>query len=749
MQIPKQKINSLLFLKKNKNGQVAIFVALIFQILFVFFAMVINVGLLIHHKINLQNSADLAAYYGAMKQAEVLNAMAHVNYQIRQSWKLFSWRYRVFGTYAHKLPNNPTETIHPGVIAFSTSETPNMATFTGLNNNRNAESRDAEPLWHQRPLFCISHQGLSGWPKENLCKVDRNTVASGEAFQVRNPSQIPIAGGHIGTNVSTSVNDAIVSLAVKSQELCTASRRMNYAVAGTMLFGFQADQAIRKVTFKKLYETLIEASQDAGSAKDLNNESMAEGTFKTLINNLTEPNRKSIGDNWNSPKGNSEYEVSFGLGDPACENFSSGASDSSAFTSHDIFPDVFFLSSTCSKASGENQTYIPAHLSKFDNSDDNCSSATDPVLQYACKIKDLVYASQSELQMSLGYSKNPKCLPYTGIKVSTTPKIPFMPTEIKLTARSYAQAFGGSIGPQWNKKYLETAAATNQPSQVESGLSPILVSGNSSITGSISNSTEGANFAKYPGDQFGLGSDSVLSHYSAALSDPTVRKPTLDSWKHIIQNNFEDMMIQNNDLFRKLELTAVVPNLFDITYYSIEPNFFNLYYTKIIRRIGQKVSISAMNGEFDIRPDLGSKKENQGYTNYSIKDQLSEITEIINRPLTNLNTTLANAFPWMVTNQGNVLTSWNFSKFGDYMNNPKDSDFWKNYIGVCWENADRNKQVDNTYLTDSEIEPSTQSTKAPTTGNCITGGRTGFSIRLINEKLLTETFKAKLPTGWE
>ena len=66
----------------NSRGQAAIFVALIFNVLFVFFAMAINVGLVVHDKINLQNSADLAAYYAASKQAEMLNVIAHQNYQI-------------------------------------------------------------------------------------------------------------------------------------------------------------------------------------------------------------------------------------------------------------------------------------------------------------------------------------------------------------------------------------------------------------------------------------------------------------------------------------------------------------------------------------------------------------------------------------------------------------------------------------------------------------------------------------------
>ncbi|MFP5520557.1 MAG: TadE/TadG family type IV pilus assembly protein, partial [Bdellovibrionia bacterium] len=98
----------------NTKGQVAIFVALVFQVLFLFFAMVINVGLLVHHKINLQNSVDMAAYYGAMKMAENMNAMAHVNYQIRQSWKLLAFRYRILGTSGEsQLKENSGRQTHP------------------------------------------------------------------------------------------------------------------------------------------------------------------------------------------------------------------------------------------------------------------------------------------------------------------------------------------------------------------------------------------------------------------------------------------------------------------------------------------------------------------------------------------------------------------------------------------------------------------------------------------------------------
>jgi len=81
---------------KKMKGQITIFVALVFVVLFTVFGMTISMGMFIHDKINLQNATDLASYYVASKQAEMLDAIAHSNYQIRQSWKLAAFRYRVF-----------------------------------------------------------------------------------------------------------------------------------------------------------------------------------------------------------------------------------------------------------------------------------------------------------------------------------------------------------------------------------------------------------------------------------------------------------------------------------------------------------------------------------------------------------------------------------------------------------------------------------------------------------------------------
>jgi hypothetical protein len=70
--------------------------------LFTLFAFSINVGMLVHSKIALQNAADLAAYAGASTQARQLTEISHLNYYMRQVYKKFIFRYYVLGNIAQK-----------------------------------------------------------------------------------------------------------------------------------------------------------------------------------------------------------------------------------------------------------------------------------------------------------------------------------------------------------------------------------------------------------------------------------------------------------------------------------------------------------------------------------------------------------------------------------------------------------------------------------------------------------------------
>ncbi|MBU6375542.1 MAG: hypothetical protein KGQ59_06065, partial [Bdellovibrionales bacterium] len=64
---------------------------------FLFFAFVVNTGMLVHAKINLQNAADVAAYAGASVQARQLDAIGALNYDLRRQYKRFLYRYINFG----------------------------------------------------------------------------------------------------------------------------------------------------------------------------------------------------------------------------------------------------------------------------------------------------------------------------------------------------------------------------------------------------------------------------------------------------------------------------------------------------------------------------------------------------------------------------------------------------------------------------------------------------------------------------
>lgn len=92
-------------LKKNnkEKGQISIFIGSMLLTFFLFLAFVLNTGMIVNAKINLQNAADLAAYAGASVQARQLNDIGYLNYEMRRVYKKFLFRYYVIGN-----SNQPT-----------------------------------------------------------------------------------------------------------------------------------------------------------------------------------------------------------------------------------------------------------------------------------------------------------------------------------------------------------------------------------------------------------------------------------------------------------------------------------------------------------------------------------------------------------------------------------------------------------------------------------------------------------------
>ena len=123
-------------------------------------AFIINVGLFVKAKINLQNATDAAAFAGASVQARQLTNMAYVNWEIRNTFKEWMFKYYVlgqtgqFGVKSNGQPHNLNDgnLSSPGVANFYL-ETP-------------TQSGTADFDKYNLPSICIHNSSFS-----NICQI--------------------------------------------------------------------------------------------------------------------------------------------------------------------------------------------------------------------------------------------------------------------------------------------------------------------------------------------------------------------------------------------------------------------------------------------------------------------------------------------------------------------------------------------------------------------------------------------------
>lgn len=84
-------------MKKSESGQISVMVGIMMLTFLMLFVFVINTGMLVNAKINLQNAADMAAYSGASVQARQLTHISYLNYEMRRQWKKLIFRLYVVG----------------------------------------------------------------------------------------------------------------------------------------------------------------------------------------------------------------------------------------------------------------------------------------------------------------------------------------------------------------------------------------------------------------------------------------------------------------------------------------------------------------------------------------------------------------------------------------------------------------------------------------------------------------------------
>jgi hypothetical protein len=679
----RSKFELQLRLLRQERGQAAIFVALIFQVLFVFFAMVINVGLLVHQKINLQNSVDLAAYYGAMKQAEELNAIAHMNYQIRQAWKLLMFRYQQIGS-------GGDDTLHP---------------YSYTTKTFRSES-DAQP-YDRANVFCYAYEPFEPQINgENYCRKMPSEMG--------NPQTIPIPGRSSFSAGSSLISfDAVIisistNLVNQAMKACERISGLNWFGLARYLAGYKMDLANRK---KALYIVANGMSKSTEDFLDLDGNSAREGILKTLKKNLSPENRDSFKE--------TDLKVYNSLGSADC-GFADEQLPPKWLSETSIHPTFYYADTDCVSAGNTSVNFVlkiinedPNGLPKYPAGYTNAINALKPYILEP----DGSTPSTKLYKSALGFEKNPWCMAYVKVEAQTTPSIPFSPFgKVTLKAKAFAKPFGGKIGPWYGTTWNRGAASSDKAKRIDDRVPERVGPGEfPDYTATTKAANLQPNYSRYVGDP--LGTRSKLSTGYLGKEIHSMGKLSYSWWDHILKENLEDASSSGDPLawdsdtnkappMRNLEIAAISPDHFDLNYYSVEPDYYRNYLVRLEQRKDK--------GRVSFRGDLGSRrdKSDQKMLKFSVKDQVAVTNDATKPPVQTEKLT------YLVTKVYSLLNSWQGKDHENYVIDPTR-------FGMCGSNSPPESN--------SSVIKDDKGPEKAAPGNCIDGGRVGYSVKLVDE----------------
>ena len=695
---------------RNAKGQMAIFFVLSFQMLFILFAMTINVTLVVHDKINLQNSLDLAVYYGASKQAEVLNAISHINYQMRQNYKLLAWRYRVLSS----------------VTLTQGGELKDFPVYreAWCPQNREGKGRPCHPIPNSKCKTTIYPNGYcdiaynvcvsaSAWSRSIKDGQGSINICLNDGFD---PPQIePLK--NIATFISAN------ALAAAAQEKlrdsinvsCGKEKSLNKIMANLFLSHFRLDQKDRKIMIKAIYDASLK------QGRDLDGNFIEDGARKVFRKNLNFTNQK----NYRHQIEGTEFFNSL-----TERNFEE------IFEAINILPILFFLrlDGTC----GGNSVPLITNKEDFDtikfkNFTDAYQDLFD--LNMRDRVSNIDHNNLGTL--TLGFSKKLEPLIfYAGISNLNYSYLPQLfspkPSEVEkrqLKALSFAKPFGSQIGPDYNDKNIDPI------------IHPQILGNASTVSVDFYNSQP--NYSRYPGDKWGLIDRQIHDPAGTPFlikTDSNTGSPyRIDSFDHLqtsdaLSRTEKDGTLIPNHFVRLMEMAAVFPDLFDLTYYNISPSYMTTYFPRICSLIGQGGSCGPIvYGESEsqafIRGDFGYDPQEAAMHGYYMQQNAggpkihssiwpwfllkgeNKVGQPVNvKPFRTETTNFEDftqmiRYPYWVQDPAHFLTSWlpptiNKSRYEDY-SFPED-------FAKCYKPTD----------------------KVPSA--CAVGGRAGYSVKLFS-----------------
>lgn len=385
------------------------------------FAFVINTGMLVNAKINLQNAADLAAYAGASVQARQLTQIGYLNYEMRRQYKKFLFRIYVLG--------NMAQEGFPSTVGASQSKTP-MTYVADLSTNTD----------YRIPVTCVIFNA-----SDNYCHIENLP-------EIRIPPVNPL------DSVTEILAGQLQAIELIRQNNCYALGHTNLML--NMLWLYNADPDLKNFSSTDTLQTNTAKTLQAlatglGIIPRLMILKWRINTLASYVNagaqrNLTLEQVSSLA----SSPDPSQYERSiqafysayytlgnhaFPGGSISMEELLPGDGNGSALLKLNDIKDRFdtyaidFDTSGSGTGSGLG---AGANLGALQgqNRGSACNSYAIPV--------------SIPKPIAFGVYKDPSILTYYAIKLTATARVLFSPFgDIQMTAYAAAQPFGSRIGP--------------------------------------------------------------------------------------------------------------------------------------------------------------------------------------------------------------------------------------------------------------------------------------------------------------
>ena len=785
---------------KSAKGQVAIFVVLIFQVLFILFAMTINIAMVAYDKINFQNSLDLAAYYGAKKQAEVLNAMAHINYQMRQNWKLLAWRYRILGTLIQ--PNGGTAPDYwcpqNSVAKYNTTTNDNCRVNSSLPISFQNQCQNAQSIFSGTQVYgngycdlyyfiCISQElWKRGIKRENQNFCNKKEVS------IQPITSLPIVAGfmeeaHLGASGVQDLKDRV-------GKSCPTEGALNWLMTQFFMTHFRLDQKDRKVMIEEIYNQTLKVG------KDLDGASLFKGSAKVFCGNLSRANKE------NAKELCSSYSKDKGL---KYFNSFEGKEFKNLFGKLNVWPVLQFLYTekkdtsfrTCPMKTGlhlRTKKLITKNPSPNifkdvkailkSSSHSLFGSLTDEVeklFAFNSRINFLRIHKDPIRDLTLAFFKKKDQTLYYGLKAefdyeSKNQVFSLNLSEpIKFKASAFAKPFGSSFGPQpeQNDPLIPVHRVPNHPSQ-----SPSLIPNSNQINSVLLQ----PNHSRFPGDKWGLidrrmhdnrGNINFLNK-QRSYKAPIQRVYTMEDYFHLnlYPGKADDPLARRdprsyphdpNTFTRMMELMAVYPDLYDISYYSVLGNYHQTYFKKICKLLkgsecdpkdrNEFKSPAAQTRTVYIRGDFGWPdtdeyiKSNQRYKNKELSiapyflntGNQSVNKNIINPPVKPPAESPAKLWgknypprrePNYPLSQGNLFYAWLANPLPDQLLSS-----WTNPHPLIYEEYTFPDKPSNNFPEGRFLKcPYPAKENMPVPSACAAGGRSGYSVKLLSCEIVKD-----------